>query len=233
MPQILVVDDEATLVETIRYNLKREGYEVAVAFDGQQALEIARRERPDLVVLDLMLPKLDGFEVCRTLRRESTVPILMLTAKDDEVDRIVGLELGADDYITKPFSMRELLARIRATLRRVQMLRAEASAQQEEAPAALHAGDLEVDLRQHRVFVRGEEISLKPKEFDLLAFLVGNPGQVFTREVLLRRVWGYDFAGDTRTVDVHIRGLREKIEANPGEPTRIDTVRGVGYRFAG
>ncbi len=231
MSRILVVDDEQTLLETIRYNLRREGHEVLTATDGLQALEVARRDRPDLVVLDIMLPKLDGFEVCRAIRRDQTVPILMLTAKDDEVDKIVGLELGADDYMTKPFSMRELLARVRAMLRRVQMLRDEV-AEHQEAPS-YRSGDLEVDVRQHRVFLGGREVSLKPKEFDLLAFLVRNPGQAFTREILLQRVWGYDYVGDTRTVDVHIRGLREKVEADPSEPTRLETVRGVGYRFAG
>jgi DNA-binding response OmpR family regulator len=232
MAKILVVDDEATLVETIRYNLRREGHEVVTAMDGLQAVEAARRERPDLVVLDLMLPKLDGFEVCRAIRREQTVPILMLTAKDDEVDKVVGLELGADDYMTKPFSMRELFARVRAMLRRVQMVRDEATEDRQEV-AVYRSGDLEVDVRQHRVFLGEREIGLKPKEFDLLAFLVRSPGQAFTREILLQRVWGYDFVGDTRTVDVHVRGLREKIEADPSEPIRLETVRGVGYRFAG
>jgi len=231
MPRILVVDDEPTLVETIRYNLRREGHEVITATDGVQAIESARRDRPDLVILDLMLPKLDGFEVCRAIRRDQTMPILMLTAKDDEVDKVVGLELGADDYMTKPFSMRELLARVRAMLRRVQMLRDEA-VDHDEAPS-YRSGDLEVDVRQHRVFLSAREVSLKPKEFDLLAFLVRNPGQAFTRETLLQRVWGYDYVGDTRTVDVHVRGLREKIELDPSEPTRLETVRGVGYRFAG
>jgi DNA-binding response OmpR family regulator len=232
MPKILVVDDEPTLVETIRYNLRREGHDVVTAVDGLQALEVARRERPDLIVLDLMLPKLDGFEVCREIRREQTVPIIMLTAKDDEIDKVVGLELGADDYVTKPFSMRELLARVRASLRRTQMARIEA-AEAQGGIATFRSGDLEVDLRQHRVFLGGRELSLKPKEFDLLAFLVRNSGQVFTREVLLQRVWGYDYVGDTRTVDVHVRGLREKVEVDPSEPTRLETVRGVGYRFAG
>lgn len=232
MSRILVVDDEPTLVDTIRYSLKREGHEVVTAVDGLQALEVARRERPDLVILDLMLPKLDGFEVCRAIRRDQTVPILMLTAKDDEIDKVVGLELGADDYMTKPFSMRELLARVRAMLRRVQMSREEAAETRDEVPS-YRSGDLEVDLRQHRVFLAERELSLKPKEFDLLAFLVRNAGQVFTRELLLQRVWGYDYVGDSRTVDVHIRGLREKIEVDASEPTRLETVRGVGYRFAG
>ncbi len=230
---MLVVDDEANLVETIRYSLRREGFEVVVAHDGAEALAVARREKPDLVVLDLMMPKLDGFEVCRILRRESSVVILMLTARDEEVDKVVGLELGADDYMSKPFSMRELVARVKAMLRRVQMLREEAAADQGEPTEVFNSGDLEVDVRQHRVHLRGEEVAFKPKEFDLLAFLVRNRGQVFAREILLQRVWGYDFVGDTRTVDVHVRGLREKIEVDPGAPTRLETVRGVGYRFVG
>ncbi len=233
MAKILVVDDEPTLVETIRYNLTREGFEVAAAHDGVEAIAVARREKPDLVVLDLMMPRLDGFEVCRVLRRESSVVILMLTARDEEVDKVVGLELGADEYMTKPFSMRELVARVKAMLRRVQMLRSEAAAEAADTVEVFTSGDLEVDSRQHRVFLRGEEVSFKPKEFDLLAFLVRNRGQVFSREMLLQRVWGYDFVGDTRTVDVHVRGLREKIEVDPGEPTRLETVRGVGYRFVG
>jgi DNA-binding response OmpR family regulator len=233
VPKILVVDDEPTIVETIRYSLKKEGYEVAAALDGLKALEIARRERPDLVILDVMLPGIDGFEVCRALRRETIVPILMLTARDDEVDKVVGLELGADEYMTKPFSMRELIARVRAMLRRVQMLRAETAAPREETSETLRSSDLEIDLRGHRVFLGGREIALKPKEFDLLAFFVRNHGQVFGRDLLLQRVWGYDFVGDSRTVDVHVRGLREKIEKDPSEPTRLETVRGVGYRFVG
>jgi DNA-binding response OmpR family regulator len=234
MPKILVVDDERTLVDTIRYNLKREGFEVLAAYDGAEALAVARQEKPDLVILDLMMPKLDGLEVCRILRRESSVVILMLTARDDEVDRVVGLEIGADDYLTKPFSMRELVARVKAMLRRVQMLRDEAASSQEEELASVYvAGDIAVDVRQHRVFVSGDEVGLKPREFDLLAFLVRHSGQAFTRELLLQRVWGYDYVGDTRTVDVHVRGLREKIETDPSEPTRLETVRGVGYRFAG
>ena len=233
MPKILVVDDEPTLVETIRYSLKKEGYEIVVALDGLKALEVARQERPDLVILDVMLPGLDGFEVCRALRRETIVPILMLTARDDEIDKVVGLEIGADEYMTKPFSMRELIARVRAMLRRVQMLRAETATTRDADAETLRSGDLGVDIRAHRVFLGEREIALKPKEFDLLAFFVRNRGQVFNRDLLLQRVWGYDFAGDTRTVDVHVRGLREKVERDPSEPTRIETVRGVGYRFVG
>jgi DNA-binding response OmpR family regulator len=230
VPKILVVDDEPTLVETIRYSLRKEGYEVVAAPDGLRALEVAHAEQPDLVILDVMLPGMDGFDVCRELRRKTIVPILMLTARDEEVDKIVGLELGADEYMTKPFSMRELIARVRAMLRRVQMLRTESAAQSADSET-LRSGDLSIDIRAHRVHLSEREIALKPKEFELLAFFVRNRGQVFSRDVLLQRVWGYDFAGDTRTVDVHVRGLREKVERDPGEPTRIETVRGVGYRF--
>ncbi len=230
MTRVLVVDDEPVLADTIRYNLRREGYEVQVANDGNEALKLATAAAPDLVVLDLMLPGIDGLEVCRQLRRESTVPILMLTAKDDEVDKIVGLEVGADDYMTKPFSMRELLARVRAMLRRSRM--------QQQAPAAdgaqpVCSGDLEADPLQRRVTLRGTVLQLKPKEFDLLVHLMQQRGRVLTRDQLLERVWGYTFGGDTRTVDVHIRWLREKIEEDPGSPRRLETVRGVGYRFAG
>lgn len=232
MSKVLVVDDEETLVETIKYNLLKNGYEVCVAFDGMQALNVARRERPDLIVLDVMLPALDGFDVCRALRKDTAVPILMLTARDEEVDKILGLEFGADDYMTKPFSMRELLTRVKVLLRRVRMARDEAAAAAQPSEV-LNVGDLEIDLRQHRILHKGLPLNLKPKEFDLLAFLATNRGQVFTREALLQRVWGYSYAGDTRTVDVHIRGLREKIEENPSQPRSIETVRGVGYRFSG
>jgi two-component system OmpR family response regulator len=230
MARVLVVDDEATLVDTIRYNLRREGYDVQVAGDGNEALRLARVSSPDLVVLDLMLPGLDGLEVCRELRRESTVPILMLTAKDDEVDKIVGLEVGADDYMTKPFSMRELLARIRAMLRRSRMAQQTTDA---DAAQAVRSGDLEADPLQRRVVLGERSLQLKPKEFDLLVYLMQQRGRVLTRDQLLEKVWGYTFGGDTRTVDVHIRWLREKIEEDPGAPRRLETVRGVGYRFVG
>ncbi len=228
MARILVVDDEQSLVETIRYSLNRDGHDVSVAYDGIEALDVARRQRPDLIVLDVMLPKLDGFEVCRTLRSETTAPILMLTARASEIDKVVGLEIGADDYLAKPFSLRELLARVRASLRRVQMLRAESKGAPDER---LMAGELLIDLARHEVW-RGERpIALKPKEFDLLAYLVRNRGRVLTRDVLLQNLWGYEYDGGTRTVDVHIRGLREKIEDDPSRPNLIETVRGVGYRF--
>ena len=231
MAKILVVDDEPSLVSTISYNLRRDGHDVITAGDGVLALDAARRERPDLVVLDLMLPRMDGLEVCRAIRQSPsstlrTVPLLMLTAKTDEVDKVVGLEIGADDYVTKPFSMRELMARIKAMLRRTHMEDEEPA----PAPPPFKLGQFDVDPAQRRVFRKGKEIALKPKEFDLLAFLFRHPGQVFSREQLLDQVWGHDFVGDNRTVDVHVRWLREKIEKRPSKPKVLETVRGVGYR---
>ncbi|MDZ4719606.1 MAG: response regulator transcription factor [Roseiflexaceae bacterium] len=224
MPTILLVEDEITLAETLRYNLEREGYTVLIANDGVVGLERARRDQPDLVILDIMLPRLDGFSVCRILRQESGMPILMLTARQDEVDRIAGLELGADDYVSKPFSLGELLARVRAILRRT-----------DRQPAGgreiLDAGALRVDTGSRRAWRDGGEIALSQKEFDLLTCLIRNRGMALSRDVLLERVWGYDFLGDSRTVDVHIRWLREKVEPDPGKPIYIQTVRGVGYRF--
>ena len=224
--KILVVDDEPTLVATLRYNLERDGYQVTTASDGESALSAARAGRPDLIVLDLMLPGLDGLEVCRILRREMAAPILMLTARAEEVDKIVGLELGADDYVTKPFSMRELLARVRALLRR-------AGSQIAAEPDILTAADLEIDLQRRHASRGGRALALKPREFELLVFFLRNRGRAFTRDQLLNDIWGYDFAGDTRTVDVHIRWLREKIEDDPAKPTRLITIRGTGYRFEG
>jgi len=221
---VLVVDDEPTLVAALKYNLEREGYRVLTAADGGAALDVARSRRPDLLVLDLMLPVMDGLEVCRALRREMSVPILMLTAKGEEIDKVVGLEIGADDYVTKPFGMRELLARVRALLRRV-----EPTAETE----VLATGDLEIDLKRREARRDGRPLELKPKELELLLYFVRNRGRAFTREQLLRDVWGYDFLGDSRTVDVHIRWLRQKIEAAPAKPVRLITVRGVGYRFEG
>jgi two-component system OmpR family response regulator len=223
--KILVVEDDRTLLNVLKYNLTKEGYSVVTAVDGVEALEVARRDKPDLIILDIMLPKMSGFEVCRILRKEMTVPILMLTAKTDEVDKVVGLEIGADDYMTKPFSMRELLARIRAMLRRVEM--------QVPTTGTLKLGDIEIDISRHAITKGGNILSLTPKEFDLLAFLARNKGLVFNRDQLLEKVWGYDYAGDTRTVDVHIRWLREKLEDNPAKPKRLVTVRGVGYKLEG
>lgn len=235
MARILVVDDEATLVETLGYNLRREGHEVITASTGLEALEKARALVPNLIILDIMLPEMDGFEVCRRLRQEIDTPILMLTARDEEIDKVVGLELGADDYLTKPFSLRELLARVKATLRRVEMdTRAVgqrgASMASEET---LSAGDVVVDLNRHETRRGQKLLTLKPKEYDLLVFFMRHRGQVLSRETLLERVWGYDYPGGTRTVDVHVRWLREKIEDQPSEPHRLLTVRNVGYKFEG
>ena len=232
--KVLIVEDEPTLLETLEYNLTRQSYEVCTAADGPTALEVARRERPDAIVLDIMLPGLDGFEVCRILRREMNVPILMLTARTDEVDKVVGLEVGADDYLTKPFSMRELMARVKALLRRVRLDREELAAAGEMAEADwLVFGDLVIDLARHEILRQGEPLRLKPKEYDLLVFLARNRGIVLSRDLVLERVWGWDYSGGSRTVDVHVRWLREKIEPDPADPTRIVTVRTVGYRFEG
>jgi DNA-binding response OmpR family regulator len=224
--KILVVDDEPTLVATLKYNLERDGFQVVTAEDGESALDLARSHRPDLVLLDLMLPGLDGFQVCRILRREMQAPILMLTAKGDEIDKVVGLELGADDYVTKPFSMRELLARVRALLRR-------ADIPPEGEREVLTSGDLSLDLAKREATRSAQAVPLKPKEFELLAFFMRNRQRAFTRDQLLNQIWGYDYAGDTRTVDVHVSWLRQKIEDQPQKPARIVTVRGLGYRFDG
>ena len=234
MPVILIVEDETALREALAYNLTRQEYTVEAVGDGPSALDAARRLHPDLILLDLMLPGLDGFEVCRILRQEMNIPILMLTARDDEIDRVIGLEIGADDYISKPFSMRELIARVKAHLRRERLIRDEVSAEQETAlKNVLHFGNLELDLTRREVLLDKKPLALKPKEFDLLLFLARHHGQALSREVLLDQVWGWQFSGGTRTVDVHIHWLREKIEANPVLPTRIITVRGSGYRFEG
>ncbi len=233
--KILIVEDELTLQETLAYNLRRHGYEVETAGDGLAALEIARRTQPNLIVLDIMLPGLDGFEVCRLLRREMSTPVLMLTARDDEIDRIVGLEVGADDYLTKPFSMRELIARVKALLRRVRLIRQEfENGSALGSPAdVLEFDNLTLDLKRREVRLAGSPLALKPKEYELLLFLAQHKGQVLSREVILERVWGWEYLGDSRTVDVHVRWLREKIEADPSHPARIVTVRGAGYRFEG
>ncbi|MGZ3586043.1 MAG: response regulator [Candidatus Limnocylindrales bacterium] len=220
---ILVVDDEPTLLETLAENLQQEGYGVSLAADGREALTRFRADRPDLVILDLMLPELSGVEVCRIIRAESAVPILMLTAKEGEIDKVVGLEVGADDYVTKPFSLRELLARVRALLRRTDQQTGL------QPPAVVDLGRVQVDLAGHRILRDGQVVPVKPKAFELLAFLVRHPGQVFTRDQLLERVWGYDYAGESRTVDVHVHWLRAQIEADTGRPVHLQTVRGVGY----
>ncbi len=229
--KVLVVEDDRTLLDVLQYNLRNEGYDVCTASDGVKALETARSEKPELVILDVMLPKLDGYEVCRILRKETTVPILMLTARIEEIDRVVGLEVGADDYVTKPFSMRELLARVRAMLRRAEMTTKVTAQSDGSGQAPLKVGDLEIDAARHRVSREGVTIELSRMEFALLDFLAKNQGQVFSRDHLLEKVWGYDFAGDTRTVDVHVSWLRRKIEADPAHPRHLLTVRGVGYKF--
>jgi two-component system OmpR family response regulator len=231
--KVLLVEDDRTLLDVLKYNLTKEGHDVVTASDGVEALDMARNKKPDLIVLDVMLPKLDGFEVCRILRRETTTPILMLTAKASETDKVVGLELGADDYMTKPFSMREFLARIKAMLRRSEMMKMVESSAKETTPSIIKVGGLEIDFARHKVSQSGTTIDLSPKEFDLLAFLLKNREQVFSRDQLLEKVWGYDYAGDTRTVDVHIRWLRQKIEVDPANPRHLLTVRGIGYKFEG
>jgi DNA-binding response OmpR family regulator len=225
---ILVVDDETTLRETLVEALEMEGYRAIPAADGREALERFRADEPDLVLLDVMLPELSGVEVCRIIRAESRVPIIMLTAKDAEVDKVVGLELGADDYVTKPFSLRELTARIRAILRRSEQAAARATAEAEPLPPVT-VGRVQVDLAGHRFLRDGQAVPVKPKAFELLAFLLRHQGQVFTRDQLLERVWGYDYAGESRTVDVHVHWLRSEIEADPAVPEILQTVRGVGY----
>jgi DNA-binding response OmpR family regulator len=231
--KILIVEDEPTLQETLSYNLNRQGYSIEAVGDGLAALDAARRIHPDLIVLDIMLPKLDGFEVCRIIRQEMNVPILILTARDDEIDRVIGLEMGADDYLTKPFSMREFLARVKAHLRRVRLIREEISSDTQASKEILLFGNLALDLTRREVRLEGQPIGLKPKEFELLLFLARHRGQALSRELILERVWGWEFSGGSRTVDVHVRWLREKIEPNAAKPTRIVTVRGAGYRFEG
>ena len=227
---VLVVEDEPNLLTALKYTLEQGGYETLTATDGESGLHLARTRKPDLVILDVMLPNLDGFEVCRMVRRESDVPILMLTARGEEVDRVVGLELGADDYVTKPFSMRELLARIRNMIRRSAVHSAGGS---NRSVDVIRSGDLTVDLTSHSVTLGDQPIAMKPREFSLIALLAANKGRAFTRDQILERLWGYDYIGDSRTVDVHVRWLREKIEPDSSNPQRIVTIRGVGYRFDG
>jgi DNA-binding response OmpR family regulator len=231
---ILVVEDEPALQETLAYNLKRGGYTVEAASDGRAGIEAARRLRPDLIILDVMLPEVDGFEVARTVRKEMNSGIIMLTARSDEIDRIVGLEVGADDYLTKPFSMRELMARVKAMIRRGQLIREEAAQVGAEAPhRRLTFGNLIIDVTRREVALDGDPLKLNPKEYELLLFLAEHRGRLLSREFVLERVWGWDFVGESRTVDVHIRWLRQKIEKDPANPVRIVTVRGGGYRFEG
>ncbi len=221
---VLVVDDEKTLVKALSFNLEKEGFRVEQAYDGEEALKKVFEIKPDIVVLDLMLPEVDGFEVCRRIRKKLEVPIIMLTARSEDIDKVLGLELGADDYLTKPFNSRELVARIKAILRR-------STVRDEEARKLIQIGRLQVDLLQHRVRLGEQEIGLTSKEFALLSFLAANAGNVYSREQLLEQVWGYDYYGDVRTVDVHIRHLREKLEKDPGNPELIITVWGTGYKI--
>lgn len=224
MRKILIADDEPNLVATLKFNLEKEGYGVLTAEDGEQAVSSVRQYHPDLLVLDLMLPRLSGMEVCRIVRRESSLPIIMLTAKTDEVDRVLGLEIGADDYVTKPFSIKELIARVRAQLRR-------ASESPIQVSEVISAGEVQLDAGKRQVTRNGAIVELRPKEFDLLHVLMRNRGRVLTRNQLLEAVWGYAAYGQTRTVDVHVGRVREHIEEDPAHPARIITVRGVGYRF--
>lgn len=226
MPKILVVEDSPSIIDALEYGLGAEGFKVVTATDGERCLVLFERERPDLVLLDLMLPGLSGTEVCKRIRAASSVPIIILTAKDTEVDKVVGLELGADDYVTKPFSMRELVARVRAVLRRGREHEAV------DVTTAVEANGIRIDPERHEVLVRGKRIELPPKEFALLRLLVRNAGRVLTRDVLIERVWGADYVGDTKTLDVHIKRLRGRIEPDPKDPALIITIRGVGYKLA-
>ena len=225
-PTILVVDDEPSYRDALAVSLRREGFLVQVASDGFEALERFDAYKPELVLLDVMLPRMSGVDVCRELRARSRVPIIMVTARDAEIDTVVGLEVGADDYVTKPFRLRELVARIRAALRRAPRPEAE-----DQAAEALEVGDVRLDPERHEVYVRGDAVQLALKEFDLLELLLANAGRVLTRDVLMDRVWGPSYVGDTKTLDVHIKRLRAKIETDPGSPTRITTIRGLGYRY--
>jgi two-component system alkaline phosphatase synthesis response regulator PhoP len=229
--KILVVDDEAYIVEIVKFNLEKEGYEVVVAHDGLKALDMVRTEEPDLIILDIMLPRMDGLEVCRLVKQDQAlkaIPIIMLTAKGEEFDTILGLEMGADDYIKKPFSPREMIARVNARLRALRILKAERAVGHK-----IHVfKDLIVVPEKYEVFLGEKKLELTPKEFELLTLMLTNPGKVFTREQLLEKVWGYEYSGDTRTVDVHIRHLRQKLSDDFSYPDYIETVRGVGYRFA-
>ena len=226
--KVLVVEDEPNLLAALEYTMEREGYDALTADNGESGLRIARKESPDIIILDAMLPALDGFEVCRLIRRESAVPIIMLTARGDPADRVAGLELGADDYVVKPVSMRELVARVRNTLRRSS---GRAAGGGRRSAEVVVSGNLAIDLMGHTASLDGEPLYMKPREFALIALLASNRGRAFTRDQILERLWGRDYIGDSRTVDVHVRWLREKIEPDPSKPRRIVTIRGVGYRF--
>jgi len=230
MTKVLVVEDDPTILETVAYNLKRDGHTVVTAADGLEGLRLSRETEPDLIVLDLMLPRMSGLDVCRIVRAERPVPIVMLTARDTEVDKVAGLEIGADDYVTKPFSMRELMARVNAALRRDRLSRG-AAAPVADQPETVEGGGIVLDITAHEARVDGRLVQLRPKEFELAQYLMRHPGQVLSREMILDAVWGYTYGGETRTVDVHIRWLREKLEADPSRPVHFLTVRSVGYKF--
>jgi len=232
--KILIVEDEEILQETLSFNFKREGYEVETAGNGVDGLRLARDWQPDLVILDVMLPLLDGFEVCKALRAETDIPILLLTARVEEIDRVVGFEIGADDYITKPFSMRELIARVKTRLKVYHRLSSTVPAKErDESSDEIVVGNLVIDQKRHEIRIDDKVLKLKPKEMDLLCYLVENRGRAVSRETILEKVWGWDYYGGSRTVDVHIRWLRSKIEVDPAKPTRLVTVPGLGYRFEG
>jgi two-component system, OmpR family, response regulator RegX3 len=226
-PRILVVEDEESLADTVRYNLEREGYSVAVASDGRKALDRFRSDGPSLVILDLMLPEMSGLDVCRQIRQISNVPIIMVTAKDSEADKVAGLEIGADDYVTKPFSVRELVSRVRAHLRRAGMRAAEPEED------VLSGGPVSLDVAKHEVLIRGETVGFPPKEFELLEAFLRRQGRLLTRDFLIEEVWGAGYFGDTKTLDVHVKRLRKKVEQDPHQPKHLVTVRGLGYKFVG
>ncbi|MGB9840540.1 winged helix-turn-helix domain-containing protein [Thermovenabulum sp.] len=224
--KILIVDDEPNILELLKFNLENNGFKVIKALNGEQALELIKLEKPDLILLDVMLPGIDGYELCKILRRKtdtSEIPIILITAKNEEIDKILGLEIGADDYITKPFSVRELIARVKAVLRRVE--------KKEKGENTIRISDICIEVDKFEVTVDGRKIDLTPKEFQLLKLFAQNPGRVFSRDYLLEKIWGYDYLGDTRTVDVHIRHLRQKLGDEQDEPKYIETVRGIGYKF--
>ncbi len=225
---VLIIEDEQAIVDILKFNLEKEGYSVLYATDGQTGLELALSENPDLILLDVMLPRMDGFEVCKKVREKSSTPIIMLTAREEEVDKVLGLELGADDYMTKPFSIRELTARVKANLRRTSIDRAQTS---QESSNSITSGELTINMERYEVSKRGKVIDITLREFELLKFLATQPEKIFSRENLLENVWGYEYYGDVRTVDVTVRRLREKIEDDPGMPRYIITKRGVGYYF--
>ncbi len=229
--KVLVAEDEESFIDALVIGLGREGFDVTVATDGSEALALFDELQPDLLLLDIMLPKLSGIDVCRAIRQRSSVPIIMVTAKGTEIDTVVGLEVGADDYVTKPYRLRELVARMRAVLRRSATEEGGDGGRAADEGGVLHIGDISIDPDRHRVFVRGEEVVLRRKEFELLLLLMENAGRVLTRDTLIDRVWGSDYVGDTKTLDVHVKRLRNHVEADPSSPTMITTVRGVGYRF--